>query len=849
MKHTYSTLLPRWVPRPLAALGLLLATAGATHAQTPTFAPATPYATGGGSTYSVAVADVNGDGRPDLLATNNSNNTVGVLLGNGNGTFQAATTYGSGGSGPVGLAVADVNGDSRPDVLVTNQTSNTAGVLLGNGNGTFQAATTYATGTNPLRIAVADVSGDGRPDLLVINFNNSVGVGLSVLLGNGNGTFQAAATYATGGNTPIGLAVADVNGDSRPDVLVTNQSSSTAGVLLGNGNGTFQAATTYATGGSGSTDLVATDVNGDGRPDLLVANQLSGTVGVLLGNGNGTFQAANTYSSGGNAPFSLAVADVNGDSRPDLLVTNISSSTVGVLPGNGNGTFQAVVTYASGGTFPYNIAVADVNGDGKPDLLTANYNSSTATVLLNTTVFAAAPTITTISPATGPVGTSVTITGTNLTGATAVSFNGTAASSFVVNSATSITAVVAAGTTTGLVSVTTPSGTATSTTPFVVRVPPTTVADAYTTPAGVTLTGNVLSNDLGTNPVAILITRPTHGTLLLNPNGTFSYQPAAGYTGPDTFTYYACDPALPLLCGNPATVSITVLRVAPVTVADAYSTPQNTTLTGNVLSNDLGTSPIAILIIRPTHGTLLLNPDGTFTYQPATGYVGPDSFIYYACDPNLPLLCGNPATVSITVVRVAPITVADSYATPQNVLLTGNVLTNDIGTNPQAILIIRPTHGALLLNPNGTFTYQPTASYTGPDSFIYYACNMGVPLVCGDPATVSITVTPATSARSAATASKPAATAAGAATELAFTGSPNPFSEQLRVQFALPTAQAYTLALYDGQGRLVQQLASGQAEAGQVQQVEVPTHTYATGLYLVRLTTATGTQLLKLIKQ
>ncbi|HET9504164.1 MAG TPA: Ig-like domain-containing protein [Hymenobacter sp.] len=368
-----------------------------------------------------------------------------------------------------------------------------------------------------------------------------------------------------------------------------------------------------------------------------------------------------------------------------------------------------------------------------------------------------------LSPAAGPVGTSVTITGTNLSGTTGVSFNGTAASSFVVNSATSLTAVVAAGTTTGPVSVTTPSGSVASATSFVVRVAPTTVADTYTTPQGTLLKGNVLSNDLGTNPRAILIIRPTHGTLLLNPDGTFTYQPNAGFTGQDSFIYYACDPGLPLLCGNAVTVGISVLRVPPTTVPDVYTTRQGGTLTGNVLSNDLGTSPRAILIIRPTHGTLLLNPDGTFTYQPAANYVGADSFLYYACDPGLPLLCGNPATVSIS---------------------------------------IGPATSAQL-----TATNKPVAA-----------------------------TKPGTSA------------AAGNARELAFTGSPNPFSEQLRVSFTLPAPQAYTLTVYDGQGRLVQQLASGAAPAGQVQEVVVPTHAYAAGLYLVRLTMGSGTQQLKFIK-
>ena len=389
-----------------------------------------------------------------------------------------------------------------------------------------------------------------------------------------------------------------------------------------------------------------------------------------------------------------------------------------------------------------------------------------------------------------------------------------------------------------------------------VRVAPVTVADSYSTPAGVTLTGNVLTNDLGTNPRAILITRPTNGSLVLNPDGSFTYVPNAGFVGTDSFTYYACDPSLPLLCGNPATVSITVTRVAPTTVADNYTTPAGVTLTGNVLTNDLGTNPRAILITRPTNGTLVLNPNGSFTYVPNAGFSGTDSFLYYACDPNQPLLCGNPATVSITVTRVAPITVADIYATPQGVTLTGNVLTNDLGTNPRAILLTRPTRGTLVLNPNGTFTYVPNAGFSGTDSFTYYACNMGTPLVCGDPATVSITVLPAnTATRSAAqaatTSAKPAAPAAGGATialELALAGHPNPFSDELQLSFALPLAQAYTLAVYDAQGRLVQQLARGQAEAGQAQELKVPTHTYAAGLYLVRLTTNTGTRQLKLIK-
>jgi hypothetical protein len=771
MNHPYTALLSHGLPRPLVALGLLL-TAGTAHAQTPapTFAAVATYSTGGGSgPTDLVVADVNGDGNLDLLTANLSNDRVGVLLGTGTGTFGPVTQFSTGGSsGPLALVVADVNGDGNLDLLTASNGSNTAGVLLGTGTGSFGPVTQFSTGgSRPSDLAVADVNGDGQLDLLTANTSSGTA---GVLLGTGTGTFGAVTTYSTGStSSPIGIAVADVNGDGKLDLLTANQGN-TAGVLLGTGTGAFGAVTTYSTGNNSfPSALAVADVNGDGRLDLLTANAGAGagtsTVGVLLGTGSGRFGAVVPYSIGsGSGPFGLAVADVNGDGKLDVLTANANSNTVGVLLGTGTGSFGTATTFSTGNnSYPTSIRVADVNGDGKPDLLTANAYGNSAGVLLNTTVYA--PTLTLFSPTTGSVGTSVTLTGTSLSGATAISFNGTPASSFVVTSPTTITAVVAAGTTTGPVRVTTPGGTATSATSFVVR-------------------------------------------------------------------------------------------VAPTTVADAYSTPQNVPLTGNVLRNDGGTNPVAILIIHPTHGTLLLNPDGSFSYQPAAGYTGPDSFLYYACDPSLPLLCGNPATVTINVVRVAPITVADAYSTPQGVTLRGNVLSNDIGTNPQAILIIRPTHGTFLLNPDGTFTYQPAAGYVGPDSFLYYACNMGAPLVCGDPATVSLTVTPAvpslTAAKLATTSNARGTTnadGAAAAQELALTGSPNPFANELRLRFALPTAQAYTLAVYDAQGRLVQQLASGQAEAGQAQELGVSTYTYATGLYLLRLTTATGSQLLKLIKQ
>ena len=289
------------------------------------------------------------------------------------------------GIGPNSIALGDFNGDGTPDLVVANYEGNSLSVLLGNGDGTFRTHVDYATGgSRATSVAVADFNGDNKSDVAVIDPGSNL---VSVLLGNGDGTFQTHMNYPTG-TDPSSIAVADFNGDGKPDLAITHYINAVS-VLLGNGDGSFQMYVDYPTANS-ATSVTVVDFNGDSKLDLLVAEFYSynegwdyktiNSVGVLLGNGDGTFQSHMEYPTG-VYPTSVAVADFNGDGKLDVATANYSATSVSVLLGNGDGTFQTNVDYptAYGPNF---VAIGDFNLDGEPDLITTNSYRNVISVLL-----------------------------------------------------------------------------------------------------------------------------------------------------------------------------------------------------------------------------------------------------------------------------------------------------------------------------------------------------------------------------------------------------------------------------------------------------------------------------------
>jgi hypothetical protein len=274
------------------------------------------------------------------------------------------------------VAVGDFTGNGKLDLVTANFNTNTVSVLLGNGDGTFQPAVNYTVGYAPYAVAVGYFSHNGYLDIVTANYGAGT---VSVLLGNGNGTFQPAVNY-TVGKQPHSVAVGDFFSDGNVDIVSANFGDNTVSVLRGNGDGTFQPAASYPVG-IGPFAVTTVDFNRQGNlDDIATANFGDNTVSLLQNNGDGIFLPAGTYPVG-YAPAWIAAGQFTSDGNLDLVTANFGDSTLSVLLGNGNLTFQPAVSYAVGGG-PVSVAAGDLSHDGKLDLVVADFGANTVSVLL-----------------------------------------------------------------------------------------------------------------------------------------------------------------------------------------------------------------------------------------------------------------------------------------------------------------------------------------------------------------------------------------------------------------------------------------------------------------------------------
>lgn len=346
-----------------------------------TFDPANKI-TVGGAPHHVAIAELENNTKPDIVATDNS--TVGqifTLSGNGDGSFNPVAKYAAG-ANAFGLKVTDLNADGFNDVVVANF-SNASGVsLLANSKtGTFPTRTPVMSGDLPISVDVRDINNDGNLDLIVAN-SGSASNNLALITGKAGGTFNTPVPL-TAGNIPRFVQFVDVNKDGKHDIIVANEFSANVSVLINDGAGNFAAKKDYQAG-SGPYMVQAADFTGDGNIDLLVCLNKDSTVALLTNNGDGTFAAPKTASLGtamSSSPTSLSLGDINGDGRPDVVSAIYADQKIGITLNNAGVLGQTSMLTATG--FPRGIVAGDVNGDGKIDIVSANSGDGTLSVFLN----------------------------------------------------------------------------------------------------------------------------------------------------------------------------------------------------------------------------------------------------------------------------------------------------------------------------------------------------------------------------------------------------------------------------------------------------------------------------------
>jgi FG-GAP-like repeat len=694
----------------------------------------------GGGGNGIAVADVNGDGKLDIIEANTG---VTVLLGNGDGTFQAARQFAAGPSAS-SVVVADFNGDGKPDVAVSDASTSSVYILLGNGDGTFQPARQFATGqgVNPISIVAADFDGDGKLDVAVGDQGCVSSCGsytITILLGNGDGTLQPPQHVNIPG-LPYGLAAADFNHDGKQDLAVTAGAGLVV-ILLGKGDGTFQAplTNTLTSGATGPGNVAVADFNRDGIPDLAVATGEGQAVAILLGHGDGTFAAPmNYFDSLDDVPNFVAVGDFSGDGFLDIAIaeTGCCPSTVdgavSVIQGNGDGTFRSYQRFIVPGFAIPNaaeyIAIGDFNKDGKVDMAMIMGGTIGGTVYMKNT--------TGTSPASFSLG-ALALTPSTVAGGSNSTANVMAAANAVAPSGSKTinlsssntnaatvpsTATMLSGMNNVLVRVLTNSGVTSTTTSTITAsannsvnavltvtkgspptiqtftVSPTSITSGFGANGTITLSGPAPSTDAtinlsSSNPSAASV--PATATVPAGQTQTFFSIYSGSVSTSTTVTLtasYGTSSQTATLTVNPASsVAVSTLTLNPTTVAGGASSTATVTLkapagSGGQAVNIGSSSTVAI----PSVAALTIpagQSSGTFTVNtssPSTTTTATISASAGGATANAALTI-NPAAITLSSLTISPNNVAGGSSSQGTVTLSsapsGNAVVMLVSSN------------------------------------------------------------------------------------------------------------------------------------------------------------------------
>jgi hypothetical protein len=343
---------------------------------------------------SVEIADLNNDGKPDIVVANEQSNNVTILLGDGKGGFtQAKGSPFPAGHDPNDIAIGDFNRDGKLDLAFANHEEKHLTVLLGNGQGGFTPApnSPFAVEVKPHThgVATGDLNGDGNLDLVTDSWGNDR---VAVLFGDGKGSFNTSGAFLGVGKMPYQrVRVGDINGDGKSDIITTNLEGDNVTILLGDSKGGFKQSTgSPFPCGDSPFNFAIGDVNGDGKPDLAIVNSPSSTADrhgkdgltILLGDGAGGFRMlAGSPFATGRIPNRVAIGNVNGDGVADIAVSSPDGNNITLFLMSSKGVASSS-TIAIGGK-PKGLAIRDFNGDGKADMVITNNSDNTVTVMLS----------------------------------------------------------------------------------------------------------------------------------------------------------------------------------------------------------------------------------------------------------------------------------------------------------------------------------------------------------------------------------------------------------------------------------------------------------------------------------